>query len=271
MHPPRWLSATRDSMRVFAKDVGHGLLDVSHNTLALLGLALVSGLIFMAGQSDLRARLEDQLFEMLQGRQEERAEKDGSILAAVSEPTASGRATALDPKQLKAEQVLVVQWLSKRYRVAPEPVARLAHEAWKVAPRAKLDPLLVMAVIAIESSFNPFAQSPVGAQGLMQVVTRVHDDKYASFGGRHAAFDPVSNLKVGIQVLRDCVNKTGQVEDGLRCYVGANATEGDNPYALRVLAEYQVLQQVAQGKSIPVNWNPAQGPVSATKVALVAP
>jgi hypothetical protein len=61
-------------------------------------------------------------------------------------------------------------------------------------------------VVAIESNFNPFAQSAVGAQGLMQVMTRVHNQKYEAFGGTLAAFDPVSNLRVGVQVLRECIS-----------------------------------------------------------------
>ena len=66
----------------------------------------------------------------------------------------------------------MAQWLSRRYRVAPEPVSRLVQEAWAVGQRAELDPTLILAIMAIESSFNPFAQSPVGAQGLMQVMTK---------------------------------------------------------------------------------------------------
>jgi hypothetical protein len=81
----------------------------------------------------------------------------------------------------------------------------LVQEAWQIGQRAGLDPTLILAIMAVESSFNPFAQSPVGAQGLMQVMTRVHDDKYEAFGGVHAAFDPVSNLRVGVQVLKDCI------------------------------------------------------------------
>ena len=103
----------------------------------------------------------------------------------------------------------------------------------------------------MESSFNPFAQSPVGAQGLMQVMTKVHDDKYVAFGGRHAAFDPVTNLRVGVQVLKECIARAGSLEAGLRFYVGAANLVNDGGYAGKVLAEQGQLRLVANGKAVP--------------------
>jgi soluble lytic murein transglycosylase-like protein len=91
--------------------------------------------------------------------------------------------------------------------------------------------------MAVESSFNPFAQSPVGAQGLMQVMTRVHDDKYEAFGGTRAAFDPMSNLRVGVQVLKECIARAGSLQDGLRYYVGAALLKATAATPGRVLAE----------------------------------
>lgn len=78
-------------------------------------------------------------------------------------------------------------------------------EAYQVGRSVKLEPTLILAIMAVESSFNPFAQSAVGAQGLMQVMTKVHTDKYRDFGGHFAAFDPVANLRVGVKVLKECI------------------------------------------------------------------
>ena len=148
----------------------------------------------------------------------------------------------------------MAHWLARRYRVAPEPVSRLVQEAWAVGPRVGVDPTLILAIMAIESSFNPFAQSPVGAQGLMQVMTRVHDDKYERFGGILAAFDPVTNLRVGVQVLKECIARAGSVEAGLRYYVGAGNQADDSGYAGKVLAEQGYLQEhVAGGKAVAAN------------------
>jgi hypothetical protein len=125
------------------------------------------------------------------------------------------------------------------------------QEAWRVGELVNLDPTLILAVMAVESSFNPFAQSPVGAQGLMQVMTKVHDDKYEAFGGRHAAFDPVTNLRVGVQVLKECIARAGSLEDGLRYYVGA-ANIDDGGYVMKVLIEQNVLRQQAGLKPLPL-------------------
>jgi hypothetical protein len=98
----------------------------------------------------------------------------------------------------------------------------------------------------------------------MQVMTKVHVDKYAAFGGNHAAFDPVTNLRVGVQVLKDCIDRAGGLEAGLRFYVGAANLDDDGGYATKVLGEQQALRQVASGRTVPhtlLTATPAPKPV----------
>ena len=242
---------TRDAASLFVKDIGNGLLVVSHNTLALVGLAVVSVLLVFMSQAGLRERLESATLGWLNARHEARAEAEGNTLLASAEPDAIARATATDPKELSRQQAAVAHWLARRYSVAPEPISRLVQEAWAVGQRAEVEPTLILAIMAIESRFNPFAQSAVGAQGLMQVMTRVHDDKYEAFGGTLAAFDPVTNLRVGVQVLKECIQRAGGLEDGLRFYVGAANLAEDTGYAARVLAEHDLLKSVVAGRSVP--------------------
>jgi soluble lytic murein transglycosylase-like protein len=243
--------STRDSATVFIRDVGNGMLEIGHNALALLGLAVVGILIFTAGRADLRHNVEVAVFDWLHTRFEARAERKGDLLAVLREPGAVIRATAADPSELDDQQALVAQWISRRYRVAPEPISKLVQEAWDIGQRASLDPTLILAIMAIESRFNPFAQSSVGAQGLMQVMTSVHDEKYDRFGGIHAAFDPVTNLRVGVQILKDCIARAGSLEAGLRYYVGAANLASDGGYAGKVLGEQRNLRDVASGKKVP--------------------
>jgi hypothetical protein len=245
--------ATSASAGVFLRDVGQGLLEVSHNTLALLGLIAVGAVLFVGGRPDLRQSIEAQTLDWLQARQDARTDPAELLAAQLAEPDAVARATAANPKELTRQQAAVALWISRRYRVAPEPISRLVKEAWVVGNRVGLDPTLILAIMAVESSFNPFAQSAVGAQGLMQVMTRVHDDKYEAFGGNFAAFDPVTNLRVGAQVLKECITRAGSLEDGLRYYVGASNLPDDGGYAGKVLAEQTHLKLVAEGKIVAIN------------------
>ena len=270
----RMRNASADSAAVFLRDVGHGLLEVSHNTLALVGLMLAAVLLFAAGRADVRHDAEVWTLGWLQARQEARepAPQPADLLAAeLSEPDAVARATASDPKELSRQQAAVAHWLSLRYRVAPEPVSRLVQEAWRVGQKANLDPTLILAIMAIESSFNPFAQSAVGAQGLMQVMTKVHNDKYEAFGGNHAAFDPVTNLRVGVQVLKECIARAGSLEAGLKFYVGAGNMAEDGGYAVKVLSEQNSLRLVASGKSVPTRTAPTAAATPAPAKPEVSP
>ncbi len=248
--------AGRKSAAVFGRDVGNGLLDISHNTFALVGLLAVAVVVIGAaalGRADLRSQVETVALDWLKLRHEERELASGNLLTGLAEPEAVARATAADLKHLTREQAKLATWISRRYRVAPEPVSALVQEAYSIGRRANLDPTLILAIMAVESSFNPFAQSSVGAQGLMQVMTRIHNDKYEVFGGNHAAFDPISNLRVGVQVLRDCIARAGSVTAGLRYYVGAALLEEDGGYAGRVLAEQAHMRNVANGRQVPTN------------------
>jgi len=241
------------SAGVFVRDVGQGLLEVSHNTLALVGLLAIGAVLFIGGRADLRQSIEAQTLDWLQARQDARTDPAELVAVSLADADAVSRATAADPKGLSRQQAAIAQWISRRYRVAPEPISKLVKEAWVVGERVGLDPTLILAIMAVESSFNPFAQSSVGAQGLMQVMTRVHDDKYEAFGGNFAAFDPVTNLRVGAQVLKECIARAGSLEAGLRYYVGASNLPDDGGYAGKVLAEQTHLRLVAGGKIIAIN------------------
>jgi hypothetical protein len=257
------------STRVFLADLGHGLLAVGHNSLAVLGLAVLSATFVIGGRADVRGTLEAQALDWLLQRQESRTTDAGDLFDH-GDLSAVDRATAVDPSELNRQQAVVAQWLSRRYRVAPEPVARLVQESWSLGRRVGLEPTLILAIVAIESSFNPFAQSPVGAQGLMQVMTRVHDDKYEPFGGNHAAFDPLTNLRVGVQVLKDCIANAGSVEGGLRHYVGAANLPDDGGYAFKVMAEQEFMTQLLQGRSVPPTARLPVPPMATAQSAPVA-
>ncbi|SAK48411.1 lytic transglycosylase, catalytic [Caballeronia calidae] len=165
------------------------------------------------------------------------------------------------------EQKLVANFIARRYRVAEDPVSELVRAAFDTGREVGLDPLLLLSVMAIESGFNPYAESGVGAQGLMQVMSKVHSDKFQYFGGSHAALDPLANIKVGALVLKDCIARGGSVAGGLRYYVGST-TQDDGGYGAKVLAERSRLRDVARGRNVPVNG--PQAPVQAAPKQVLA-
>ena len=246
-------------VRTFAADVTDGFVQITHSGFALLGLAVAFAGLTLVARPDLRDAGEGQLRTWLMERQV-------AALGTPIEPDAIERATAVNPKELPREQAKVAYWLSKKYRVAPEPIGALVSEAYAIGSRTKLDPTLILAIMAVESSFNPFAQSSVGAQGLMQVMTRIHTEKYDHFGGHFAAFDPVSNMRVGVKVLQECIARAGSLEGGLRFYVGAANLADDGGYSTKVLAEHFRLRQVANGQNVSttaVTPTPAPAPAPA--------
>jgi len=236
------------SLRNFAGVIVQGFFATIQNGFALLGLAVMFATITLVAQPELRHAGEARLMNWLLSRQM----ADNGVENPVDADTdAVERATATNPQDLPKQQAAVAYWLSRKYRVAPEPISALVAEAYEIGNRRKLDPMLILAVMAVESGFNPFAQSPVGAQGLMQVMTQVHSDKYENYGGTLAAFDPLTNLRVGARVLDECIQRFGSIEGGLRAYVGAANLEDDGGYAAKVLAEHTRLHQVAKGRAIP--------------------
>jgi hypothetical protein len=241
-------------LATFATDIAQGFFEITHNGFALLGLAVMFAVITLTARPEIRQAGEVELMGWLQTRQ-------AAVSGIASDNEAIDRATATNPQNLPKQQAAVAYWLSKKYNVAPEPVSALVAEAFEAGSRAKLDPTLILAIMAIESGFNPFAQSAVGAQGLMQVMTKIHSDKYEGFGGKLAAFDPISNLRVGVKVLQECVSRAGSVEGGLKLYVGAGNMEEDGGYSAKVIAEHNRLKLVSTGRSVPLT-SPQVIPVS---------
>lgn len=139
----------------------------------------------------------------------------------------------VSPTQMQALR----SYIARKYKVAHNVTGALIHMAFQVAKEENIDPQLILAVIAIESRYNPYAESHVGAQGLMQVMTRVHKAKFDPYlEGTLAVLNPEANIRVGAQILADCIRRRASLEGGLACYVGATGP-GDGGYGARVLAE----------------------------------
>ncbi len=125
--------------------------------------------------------------------------------------------------------------VARRYRVARESAREMVRAAFREGRRNGVDPLLILAVIAVESRFNPIAESEQGAVGLMQIMPRFHMDKVADTGAP-AFLQPHANIAIGTRILKDAIRRGGGEVAGLQLYNGSS-DDGTQAYANRVLDE----------------------------------
>lgn len=234
------LPALWAGLRAFACDVGNGFLSTSRVLVTLVGCLTLLGSAAVMSHAPWRDRLLTEAPAVLA----QLLLPAPAMAEAPADGIAASTPAAIEDPQLRH----VTQYLARRYRVADEAVRTLVAAAFEAGRERQLDPLLILAVMAIESSMNPFAESSMGAQGLMQVMTRVHADKFEPHGGDHAALDPIANIKVGSAILQDVVRRGGSVERGLQLYVGAGHLPDDGGYAARVLAERARIALAASGR-----------------------
>lgn len=164
----------------------------------------------------------------------------GIIAEGSSAEEAASAVSAPEAGQPAAGVRTIVEYLSRRYRVAAAAVEPLVLTAREAGARTGLDPVLLVAVMAVESGFNPIAESPMGAQGLMQVIPRFHQDKIDAVPGDNL-LDPAVNIHVGALVLKECIRRAGSLEAGLQQYAGA-VSDIEGLYAAKVLAEKQRIE-----------------------------
>ena len=160
------------------------------------------------------------------------------------------------------EQKRVAQHIARKFRVAAEAIELLVGAAYLAGREHEVDPMLILGVMAVESRFNPFAESVMGAQGLMQIIPKFHMDKFEEHGGKAAILNPVANINVGAEILKEYMARAGGLEAGLKRYSGATG-DSDNGYAAKVLAERNELLAVKGGKkivSMPVVAKPKPAP-----------
>jgi soluble lytic murein transglycosylase-like protein len=167
---------------------------------------------------------------------------------AAADDAAAGASAPAAESPLEREQRVVTEYIAKRYRVSDQAVAGFVSLAYDAGAQYSVDPLLILAVMAIESRYNPVAESSMGARGLMQVIPKYHLEKLMDHGGEQALLDPEVNIAVGAQILREYSRRFGDVEGALQMYAGA-LDEPTSQYANKVLAErarLEVLRQKAK-------------------------
>jgi soluble lytic murein transglycosylase-like protein len=172
--------------------------------------------------------------------------QDASVpaaLAAACRPTHIEAPAPLAEPPSEVERRLA-RYLARRYMVGLDATERVVQAAYVAAGEVGLDPLLLLAVAAVESSFNPLAESGMGAKGLMQIIPKYHRDKLELAGGDEALFDPEASMLLGARILQEYVRRTGTLQTGLQSYNGA-FFDGSAQYARKVMAERARLEAAA--------------------------
>jgi len=162
----------------------------------------------------------------------------------------------IDPQALDSNlmgsiqnQRAVADFFEKKYKLDRSKIEEYVSNTILIAKEVNIDPVLLLAVISVESNFNPNTKSHAGAEGLMQVMTSVHKDKYALYGGTTEAVKPEVNIRVGAYILKYLIATAGSLRNGLKYYVGAANAEDDGGYTDKVMAERNRLISLCQSRS----------------------
>ena len=159
----------------------------------------------------------------------------------------------IDPQALDSNlmgslqnQRAVADFFEKKYSLDRSKIEEYVSNTILIAKEVNIDPVLLLAGISVESNFNPNTKSHAGAEGLMQVMTSVHREKYALYGGTQEAVKPEVNIRVGAYILKYLIATAGSLRNGLKFYVGAANAEDDGGYTDKVMAERNRLISLCQ-------------------------
>ena len=207
---------------------------------------IITGLILIIGF--LNAFSGDSLASDMQSTMDKSADTvDLSIIEEELEAAATSEAESSDI--LSPHMLGALDYVTQRYRVSPDALIPVFETAQLIGQERQIDPLLIVAIIGIESRFNPFAESTMGAQGLMQVIPRFHKDKLPKNKGAKPLLDPVTNIRVGVRVLEDAIRRSGSLVAGLQSYAGSSDPHGK--YSSKVLAEKARLEEAGRQNNKP--------------------
>lgn len=128
-------------------------------------------------------------------------------------------------------QVKLAKAISSLYKhVSYEEALHVVQVSHKYAKTNSVRPILILGIIASESSFKSKAISSHGAIGYTQIMPKYHQDKIQ---GRNI-YDTHVNIEVGTKILGDCFKKYKDQFRALGCYNGSTTEEQINKYVTKV-------------------------------------
>lgn len=143
----------------------------------------------------------------------------------------------------KLKEARLAKNIAEYYKIAPAAARKFVAAAMGAGEQAKVDPLLVLAVVAVESHFNPVAQSNAGAIGLMQVIPKWHPKEAVYAGGEEGFLLGERNIIIGALALRKFIDMSrGNMEVALSRYNGSISDE-TRAYARLVLKKKAMFER----------------------------
>lgn len=225
------------SLKRFAGHAASFFLNFAHGSLLVAGVLVVSLVAYQYAAHGLDGLNPRVVFQPAEPEE---------VLAQNEEPA---EVVVAEPGKLSPEYTRLVQYIAKRHKVAVSGLEQLVRTAIQEGHVTKVDPVLILAVTSIESGFNPLAESVFGAQGLMQIIPRFHQDKIDTSRGAVALLEPTENIRVGARILRDYMRSNGALEAALQQYGGVSDAS-DMTYAAKVMNEAEKFRQIMKYGSI---------------------
>lgn len=134
--------------------------------------------------------------------------------------------------------------IQSRYQIPDHKAQQIVAAAMRSGETHQVEPELILAIIAVESTFKERAISRMGARGLMQVMPGFHSGKIREIGGSHALFDPAKNIHTGSRILADYLdNQSGNLRRALLSYNGSLHLRR-SAYPDKVMRVYRDLRRV---------------------------
>ena len=140
-------------------------------------------------------------------------------LPAVSAPPAASAPEIEEDEDVRAVAEFLATRRTALTRAETDVLARVIVEESR---RHELDTQLVLALMHVESRFDAFALSPVGAMGIMQILPSTGEEMAAKLDipwhGAQTLFDPVANVRLGVAYLKQLESRYADIPTALAAY-----------------------------------------------------
>ena len=142
--------------------------------------------------------------------------------------------TPIVPENNQPERDIWVDWVSSKilpFEKSEHEAKAIARWVWIYAQRHGIDPALVLGLITIESRFDPYATSSVGAQGLMQIMPFWKKELGSE---NDNLYDVATNIRYGCAILKHYIKRYKTPQKALAAY---NGSKGKVAYPNKVLSQ----------------------------------